>query len=145
MGWHVRYTDRSLKHELLSPEFATRDEAFEAAWTLAQEKNDISAIEGPDEELVSMEEISAWFDRRASRKGVIGAIRESKKPKKDAAARAVIAKGAEARGKAKTAVDEALAGSPATRGEKATRKRKLTTLPNELKPPEGRRPPKGRR
>jgi hypothetical protein len=23
MGWHVRYIDRSLKHELLSPEFAS--------------------------------------------------------------------------------------------------------------------------
>src|ERR1035437_10114827 len=87
MGWHVRYIDRSLKHELLSLEFATRDEAFESAWTLAQEENDISAIEGPDEELVSIEEISAWFDRRASRKDVIGAVPKTKKPKKAAAAK----------------------------------------------------------
>jgi hypothetical protein len=87
MGWHVRYIDRSLKHELLSPEFATRDEAFERAWTLAQEENDISAIEGPDEELVGMEEIGAWFDRRASRKDAILAIPEAKKAKKHAAAK----------------------------------------------------------
>jgi hypothetical protein len=73
MGWHVRYIDRSLKHELLSPEFATRDEAFEHAWTLAQQENDISAIEGPDEELVSMEEIGAWFERRSSRENTIDA------------------------------------------------------------------------
>ena len=43
MGWHVRYIDRSLKHELLSLEVTTRDEAFESAWTLAQEENDIVA------------------------------------------------------------------------------------------------------
>jgi hypothetical protein len=67
MSWHVRYIDRSLKHELLSPEFATKDEALESAWDIAQGENDISAMEGPDEELVSMEEIGAWFDRRASR------------------------------------------------------------------------------
>jgi hypothetical protein len=82
MSWHVRYFDRTLKHELLSPEFTTRDEAFESAWTLAQEENDISAIEGPDEELVPREEIAAWFDRRASREDFIGAIPEVKKPKK---------------------------------------------------------------
>jgi hypothetical protein len=87
MGWHVRYIDRSLKHELLSPEFATRDEALESAWILAQEENDISAIEGPDEELVSMEEIGAWFDSRASRKEVIHAVPEAKNPKKRAAAK----------------------------------------------------------
>ena len=74
MGWHVRYIDRSLKHELLSPEFATRDEAFDSAWTLAQQENDITAIEGPDEELVSIEEIGAWFDRRSSRKDTTGAV-----------------------------------------------------------------------
>jgi hypothetical protein len=82
MGWHVRYFDRSLKHELLSPEFATRDEAFESAWTIAQEENDISAIEGPDEELVPMEEMAAWFDKRASREDAVGTIPEVKKPKK---------------------------------------------------------------
>jgi hypothetical protein len=64
--------------------FATRDEAFERAWTLAQGENDISAIEGPDEELVSTEEIDAWFDRRASHKEVIRAMLEAKKPKKPA-------------------------------------------------------------
>jgi hypothetical protein len=45
-------------------------------------------------------------------------------------ATAVIANGAEARGKANTAVDKALA-APAE--EKAARKRKLTSVPKELK------------
>jgi hypothetical protein len=81
MGWHVRYIDRSLKHELLSPEFATREEAFESAWTLAQQENDITAVEGPDEELVSMEAIGAWFDGRSSREKTIGAkpVRKQRK------------------------------------------------------------------
>jgi hypothetical protein len=48
-------------------------------------------------------------------------------------ARAVIAKGAEARGKAKTAVDDALADVDATHEEKAVRTRKLTSVPKELK------------
>ena len=67
MSWHVRYIDRALKHEVLSPEFGTRDEALENAWAIAQGENDITAIEGPDEELVTMEEVGAWFDRRAQR------------------------------------------------------------------------------
>jgi hypothetical protein len=66
MTWHVRYIDRTLKHELLSPEFATREEAFESAWALAQDDNDITAIEGPDEELVSMDEINSWFTQRSA-------------------------------------------------------------------------------
>jgi transcriptional regulator with XRE-family HTH domain len=48
-------------------------------------------------------------------------------------ARAVIAKGAEARGKAKTAVDEALAKVDAGHEEKASRKRRLTSVAKELK------------
>ena len=74
MSWHVRYIDRSLKHEVLSPEFATKEEALESAWDIAQGENDISAVEGPDEELVSMEEIAAWFDRRASRESAAETI-----------------------------------------------------------------------
>ena len=69
MTWHVRYIDRLLKHDLISPEFESRLQALEHAWTLAQAGSDISAIEGPDEELVTIEEISLWFDERASRKG----------------------------------------------------------------------------
>jgi transcriptional regulator with XRE-family HTH domain len=46
----------------------------------------------------------------------------------------VIAKGAEARGKGKTAVDEALADVPATDEEKAERRRRLTRIPKGLKP-----------
>ena len=70
MSWHVRYFDRTLKHEVLSSEFATKEAALEHAWQLAQEENDIEAIEGPDEELVTLEEIGSWFDQRASREGI---------------------------------------------------------------------------
>lgn len=67
MGWHVRYIDSSLKHEMLSSEWATEDEALEDAWKLAQqEDNQVTAIEGPDEEILSMEEIEAWFEKRSS-------------------------------------------------------------------------------
>ena len=65
MGWHVRYFDRALNHELMSREWTTEDEALEDAWNLAQQDGlEITAIEGPDEELVPMEEIQAWFDKR---------------------------------------------------------------------------------
>ncbi len=67
MGWHVRYIDKTLNHELVSPELPTREAAFEQAWTIANEgENDITAIEGPDEALVTVEEIGAWFDRRSA-------------------------------------------------------------------------------
>jgi hypothetical protein len=66
MGWHVRYIDDALKHELLSREWATKDEALEDAWQLAQQEGiRITAVEGPDEELVQGEEVQAWFDKRA--------------------------------------------------------------------------------
>jgi hypothetical protein len=65
MGWHVRYVDLALKHEMLSPEYATEEEALEEAWKLAQQDgNEITAVEGPDEELVPMEDIQAWFEKR---------------------------------------------------------------------------------
>jgi hypothetical protein len=65
MGWHVRYVDLALKHEMLSPEYATEGEALEEAWKLAQQDgNEITAVEGPDEELVPMEDIQAWFEKR---------------------------------------------------------------------------------
>jgi hypothetical protein len=67
MGWHVRYLDLALKHEMLSREWGTEGEALEDAWNLAQQDGkEITAIEGPDEELVPMEEIQAWFDKRSS-------------------------------------------------------------------------------
>lgn len=67
MGWHVRYIDHDLKHEMLSREWATEEEALEDAWKLAQQKDkEITAIEGPDEEIVPLEEIQAWFDKRVS-------------------------------------------------------------------------------
>lgn len=65
MGWHVRYMDLALNHEMLSRECATQEEALEEAWKLAQQKGkEITAIEGPDEEIVPMEEVQAWFDKR---------------------------------------------------------------------------------
>lgn len=65
MGWHVRYIDQALKHELLSQEWATEEEALEDAWNLAQQDGiEITAVEGPDEETVPMEDVQAWFDHR---------------------------------------------------------------------------------
>lgn len=69
MSWYVRYFDRSLKHEFLSSEFLSQDDALEYAWKLAQGAADILAIEGPDEELVTVEEIGSWFDKRTLREG----------------------------------------------------------------------------
>jgi hypothetical protein len=68
MGWHVRYIDNSLKHDMLSREWSTEDEALEEAWTLAQGDNQVTAIEGPDEEIVTLDEILVWFEKRASSK-----------------------------------------------------------------------------
>ncbi len=69
MGWHVRYMDLGLDHEMLSREFSTRDEALEDAWALAQHRDKkILAIEGPDEEILPMEDIEAWFEKRSRRK-----------------------------------------------------------------------------
>jgi hypothetical protein len=65
MGWHVRYMDLALNHEMLSPEYATEEQALEEAWKLARQKGkEITAIEGPDEVTVPMEEVQAWFDKR---------------------------------------------------------------------------------
>ena len=69
MGWFVRYIDDELKHEMLSRELATEEEALEEAWQLAQGDNEVVGIDGPDEESVAMVEIEAWFEQRsASRK-----------------------------------------------------------------------------
>ena len=66
MGWFVRYIDDSLKHEMLSRELATEDEALEEAWQLARGDNEVVAIDGPDEESVPMVEIEAWFENRSA-------------------------------------------------------------------------------
>lgn len=64
MGWHVRYIDRDLKHEMLSQEWATEEEALEHAWNLAtREGKEITAVEGPDEAIVPMDEIESWFEK----------------------------------------------------------------------------------
>jgi len=64
MSWHVRFFSPGLNHELLSPELASQEEALEEAWRLAQSGEDITAIEGPEGELVSAEEIEVWFRKR---------------------------------------------------------------------------------
>ncbi len=67
MGWHVRYVDLGLKHELLSREWPSEEEALEEAWKLAQQGDkEITAIEGPDEEPIPMEDVQAWFDKRTA-------------------------------------------------------------------------------
>jgi len=66
MGWFVRYIDDSLKHEMLSRELATEEEALEEAWQLAQGDNEVVAIDGPDDESVPMVEIEAWFEHRSA-------------------------------------------------------------------------------
>jgi hypothetical protein len=66
MGWIVRYIDDELKHEMVSRELATEEEALEEAWNLAQGDNEIVAIEGPDDESVPMLEIEAWFEQRSA-------------------------------------------------------------------------------
>ena len=66
MGWYVRYIDDELKHEVLSRELATEDEALEEAWQLAQGDNEVLGIDGPDEESVAMVEIEAWFEQRSA-------------------------------------------------------------------------------
>ncbi|HUZ91310.1 MAG TPA: hypothetical protein VMU78_05340 [Methylocella sp.] len=66
MGWIVRYIDDELKHEMVSREMATEEEALEEAWNLAQGANEIVAIEGPDDESVPMLEIEAWFEQRSA-------------------------------------------------------------------------------
>jgi hypothetical protein len=68
MGWHVRYIDNALKHDMLSREWSTEDEALEEAWNLAQRDNQVTAIEGPDEAIVTLDEILVWFEKRASPK-----------------------------------------------------------------------------
>jgi transcriptional regulator with XRE-family HTH domain len=58
------------------------------------------------------------------------AAQAADKPK----AEAIVAKGADARRKARGAVEKALADVPATDEEKAKRKRRLTKVPRGLKP-----------
>ncbi|MFZ0497470.1 MAG: hypothetical protein WBE80_00195 [Methylocella sp.] len=66
MGWYVRYIDDELKHEMLSRELATEEEALEEAWQLAQGDNEVLGIDGPDEESVPLEEIELWFENRSA-------------------------------------------------------------------------------
>jgi hypothetical protein len=66
MGWFVRYIDDELKHEMVSRELATEEEALEEAWNLAQGDNEVVGIDGPDEESVAMVEIEAWFEQRSA-------------------------------------------------------------------------------
>jgi hypothetical protein len=49
---------------MLSREWSTEDEALEEAWNLAQEDSQVTAIEEPDEDIVTLDEILAWFEKR---------------------------------------------------------------------------------
>ena len=74
MAWHVRFYSPSLKHELLSPELNTEDEALEVAWQLAQSGEDITSIEGPDGEIASADEVELWFrEHRQTPPSTLGA------------------------------------------------------------------------
>ena len=66
MGWFIRYIDDELKHEMVSRELATEEEALEEAWNLAQGDNELLGIDGPDEESVPLVEIEAWFENRSA-------------------------------------------------------------------------------
>jgi hypothetical protein len=66
MGWFVRYIEDELKHEMVSRELATEEEALEEAWNLAQGDNELLGIDGPDEESVPLVEIEAWFENRSA-------------------------------------------------------------------------------
>ncbi|HEY8033011.1 MAG TPA: hypothetical protein VIF02_11710, partial [Methylocella sp.] len=66
MGWFVRYIDDELQHEMVSHELATKEEALEEAWQLAQGDNEVVGIDGPDEESLVMAEIEAWFEDRSA-------------------------------------------------------------------------------
>ncbi len=66
MGWYVRYIDDELKHEMMSRELATEEEALEEAWQLAQGDKEVVAIDGPDDESVPTVEIEAWFEQRSA-------------------------------------------------------------------------------
>ena len=65
MSWHVRFFSPSLQQDLLSPELATKEEAMREAWTLAEQGEDVTAVEGPDGGLVSTEEIEVWAQENA--------------------------------------------------------------------------------
>ena len=61
MSWHVRYFSPALKHDMMSPELATEEEALQEAWRLAESGEDITSIEGPDGEIASSDEVELWF------------------------------------------------------------------------------------
>ncbi|WP_158811027.1 hypothetical protein [Beijerinckia sp. L45] len=67
MAWHVRFFSPTLKHDMMSPELASEEDAFEEAWRLAQDGEDITAIEGPDGEIASADEVDLWFRERAAK------------------------------------------------------------------------------
>jgi hypothetical protein len=59
--WRVRYFSTSLRHEMQSRDFATESEALAAAYDIAQDDGEITAIEGPDGEIIGTDEIEVWF------------------------------------------------------------------------------------
>ncbi len=64
MAWHVRFFSPSLNHDMMSPELATEEEAFEEAWRLAEIGEAVTAVEGPDGEMASADEVDLWFRER---------------------------------------------------------------------------------
>lgn len=66
MSWHVRYFNTSLRVELQSLELMSEQDALAAAWELAQDGAHITAIEGPDGEIVGPDEIDVWFKERGN-------------------------------------------------------------------------------
>ena len=70
MSWHVRFFSPSLEQDVMSSELASEAAALEEAWKLAQNGEAVTAIEGPDGELVSAEEIEDWFRKRELEPGL---------------------------------------------------------------------------
>jgi hypothetical protein len=102
----------------------------------AGEIGTVSIVEADATGLGSKYRVTVYFPRtqipmRADEVELVAAAGDTGAP----SPAVVIAKGAEAPGKAKAAVDEALADVDAGHKEKAARKRKLTSEPRELKEP----------
>ena len=64
MAWHVRFFSPTLKHEMLSSELPSENDALEEAWSLAERGEDVTAVEGPEGQVVSVDEIELWFRER---------------------------------------------------------------------------------
>jgi len=61
MTWRVRYFSPTLHHDMQSRDYLTEAEALAAAWEIARDDGEISAIEGPDGDIAGPDEIEVWF------------------------------------------------------------------------------------